>query len=140
LEHLALCGSERFPVRDPFMKMLTRSLATFMNAFTGHDYTMYPFSTQNSTDYYNLLAIYLDAVFHPRLRYLDFLQDGWRLEHAQPLDRQSPLVFKGVVFNEMKGVFVSTSSLRSGAETPTLAPFFFFFSFSRVRLRSTRAV
>lgn len=107
LEHLALCGSNKFPVRDPFMKMLTRSLSTFMNAFTGPDYTMYPFSTQNSKDYYNLLAIYLDAVFHPRLRELDFLQEGWRLEHAEVGDQQSPLVFKGVVFNEMKGVFVS---------------------------------
>lgn len=107
LEHLALCGSAKYPVRDPFMKMLTRSLSTFMNAFTGPDYTMYPFSTQNSRDFYNLLSIYLDATFHPRLRQLDFLQEGWRLEHADINDRNSPLVFKGVVFNEMKGVFVS---------------------------------
>lgn len=107
LEHLALCGSAKYPVRDPFMKMLTRSLSTFMNAFTGPDYTMYPFSTQNNRDFYNLLSIYLDATFHPRLRQLDFLQEGWRLEHADINDRNSPLVFKGVVFNEMKGVFVS---------------------------------
>lgn len=107
LEHLALCGSRRYPVRDPFMKMLTRSLSTFMNAFTGCDYTMYPFSTQNPKDFYNLMSIYLDAVFYPRLRYLDFLQEGWRLEHSNVEDDKSPLIFKGVVFNEMKGVFVS---------------------------------
>ncbi|OTF83389.1 Presequence protease, mitochondrial-like protein, partial [Euroglyphus maynei] len=111
LEHLALCGSRRYPVRDPFMKMLTRSLSTFMNAFTGCDYTMYPFSTQNPKDFYNLMSIYLDAVFYPRLRYLDFLQEGWRLEHSNVEDDKSPLIFKGVVFNEMKGVFSSPSSI-----------------------------
>lgn len=107
LEHLVLCGSQKYPVRDPFMKMLTRSLSTFMNAFTGCDYTMYPFSTQNYKDFYNLMSIYLDAVFYPRLRYLDFLQEGWRLEHSEINHQNSPLVFKGVVFNEMKGAFVS---------------------------------
>lgn len=107
LEHLALCGSKRYPVRDPFMKMLQRSLSTFMNAFTGCDYTMYPFSTQNQKDFYNLMSIYLDAVFYPRLRYLDFLQEGWRLEYSNVDDDKSSLIFKGVVFNEMKGVFVS---------------------------------
>lgn len=68
LEHLALCGSALYPVRDPFFKMLNRSLATFMNAMTGADYTMYPFSTQNFQDYCNLQKIYLDAVFKPNLR------------------------------------------------------------------------
>lgn len=107
LEHLTLCGSKQYPVRDPFMKMLTRSLSTFMNAFTGPDYTMYPFSTQNNKDFYNLMSIYLDAVFFPRLRKLDFLQEGWRLENSDLKNQDSPLTFKGVVFNEMKGVFVS---------------------------------
>lgn len=107
LEHLALCGSNRYPCRDPFMKMLQRSLSTFMNAFTGPDYTMYPFSTQNNKDFYNLLSIYLDAVFFPRLRLIDFRQEGWRLEHNDINDPNSDIVFKGVVFNEMKGVFVS---------------------------------
>nr|XP_027202513.1 presequence protease, mitochondrial-like [Dermatophagoides pteronyssinus] len=111
LEHLALCGSKRYPVRDPFMKMLQRSLSTFMNAFTGCDYTMYPFSTQNQKDFYNLMSIYLDAVFYPRLRYLDFLQEGWRLEYSNVNDDKSSLIFKGVVFNEMKGVFSSPSSI-----------------------------
>lgn len=68
LEHIVLCGSKLYPVRDPFFKMLNRSLATFMNAMTGSDYTMYPFSTQNLTDYRNLQKIYLDAVFRPNLR------------------------------------------------------------------------
>lgn len=105
LEHTTLCGSERYPCRDPFFKMLRRSLATFMNAMTGPDYTIYPFSTQNPKDYRNLQSVYLDSVFKPNLRELDFRQEGWRLEHADVNDKASPIVFKGVVFNEMKGVF-----------------------------------
>ncbi|KAK2896068.1 presequence protease, mitochondrial [Channa argus] len=105
LEHTVLCGSKKYPCRDPFFKMLNRSLSTFMNAFTASDYTMYPFSTQNSKDFQNLLSVYLDAVFFPCLRELDFWQEGWRLENENPTDPNSSLVFKGVVFNEMKGVF-----------------------------------
>uniref|UniRef100_A0A8B9HC56 Pitrilysin metalloproteinase 1 n=1 Tax=Astyanax mexicanus TaxID=7994 RepID=A0A8B9HC56_ASTMX len=105
LEHTVLCGSQRFPCRDPFFKMLNRSLSTFMNAFTASDYTMYPFSTQNAKDFQNLLSVYLDAVFFPCLRELDFWYEGWRLENENPTDPSSSLVFKGVVFNEMKGVF-----------------------------------
>ncbi|XP_032898068.1 presequence protease, mitochondrial [Amblyraja radiata] len=111
LEHVVLCGSEKYQIRDPFFKMLTRSLSTFMNAFTASDYTMYPFSTQNSKDFQNLLSVYLDAVFFPCLRELDFWQEGWRLEHDTPGDQSSPLVFKGVVFNEMKGVFANNENL-----------------------------
>lgn len=105
LEHTVLCGSEKYPCRDPFFKMLNRSLSTFMNAFTASDYTMYPFSTQNGKDFQNLLSVYLDAVFFPCLREQDFWQEGWRLENENPTDPNSPLVFKGVVFNEMKGAF-----------------------------------
>uniref|UniRef100_A0A8C4IA78 Pitrilysin metalloproteinase 1 n=1 Tax=Dicentrarchus labrax TaxID=13489 RepID=A0A8C4IA78_DICLA len=105
LEHTVLCGSERYPCRDPFFKMLNRSLSTFMNAFTASDYTMYPFSTQNEKDFQNLLSVYLDAVFFPCLREQDFRQEGWRLENENPTDPNTPLVFKGVVFNEMKGFF-----------------------------------
>ncbi|KAI5624250.1 presequence protease, mitochondrial precursor, partial [Silurus asotus] len=105
LEHTVLCGSRRFPCRDPFFKMLNRSLSTFMNAFTASDYTMYPFSTQNAKDFQNLLSVYLDAVFFPCLRELDFWQEGWRLENEHPTDSSSSLMFKGVVFNEMKGAF-----------------------------------
>lgn len=109
LEHLSLCGSHVFPCRDPFFKMLNRSLSTFMNAFTGCDYTMYPFSTQNAKDFENLLRVYLDAVFFPCLRERDFNQEGWRLEHQDIHDRTSPIMFKGVVFNEMKGAFSDSS-------------------------------
>ncbi|XP_063778219.1 presequence protease, mitochondrial [Pseudophryne corroboree] len=105
LEHTVLCGSHKYPCRDPFFKMLNRSLSTFMNAFTASDYTMYPFSTQNAKDFQNLLSVYLDAVFYPCLRELDFWQEGWRLEHENPTDSASPLIFKGIVFNEMKGAF-----------------------------------
>ncbi|CAM4587891.1 unnamed protein product [Leuciscus chuanchicus] len=111
LEHTVLCGSQRFPCRDPFFKMLNRSLSTFMNAFTASDYTMYPFSTQNAKDFQNLLSVYLDAVFFPCLRELDFWQEGWRLEHETPTDPTSRVVFKGVVFNEMKGVFSDNERL-----------------------------
>ena len=93
LEHTALCGSEKFPCRDPFFKMTNRSMATFMNAFTGSlleccprladgfqlivslasDWTMYAFSTQNQKDYFNLMSVYLDAVLHPKLDEYDFM-------------------------------------------------------------------
>ncbi|KAA0186745.1 hypothetical protein HAZT_HAZT009762 [Hyalella azteca] len=111
LEHTVLCGSHKYPVRDPFFKMLNRSLSTFMNAMTGSDNTIYPFSTQNPTDFKNLLSVYLDAVFKPNLTELDFSQEGWRLEHADPKDRNSPIEFKGVVFNEMKGVFADSQNI-----------------------------
>ncbi|XP_030554135.1 presequence protease, mitochondrial [Drosophila novamexicana] len=111
LEHLALCGSKNFPVRDPFFKMLNRSVATFMNAMTGPDYTLYPFSTMNEVDFRNLQKIYLDAVFRPNLAYLDFLQEGWRLEHKELCNRDSELIIKGVVYNEMKGAFSENSQV-----------------------------
>uniref|UniRef100_A0A182R103 Presequence protease, mitochondrial n=1 Tax=Anopheles farauti TaxID=69004 RepID=A0A182R103_9DIPT len=111
LEHNVLCGSQKFPVRDPFFKMLNRSLATFMNAMTGPDYTLYPFSSTNEIDYRNLQAIYMDAAFRPNLKYLDFLQEGWRLEHAELNNRSSEYVFKGVVYNEMKGAFSENSAV-----------------------------
>ncbi|KAI7863451.1 peptidase M16C associated-domain-containing protein [Mucor mucedo] len=103
LEHTTLCGSEKYPVRDPFFKMLNRSLATFMNAFTASDYTIYPFATTNPVDYSNLRDVYMDAAFHPKLEKLDFKQEGWRLEHEVPTDVNTPIQFKGVVYNEMKG-------------------------------------
>ena len=111
LEHTVLCGSSKYPVRDPFFKMLNRSLSTFMNAMTGSDYTIYPFSTQNPTDFKNLMSVYLDAVFRPNLAEIDFRQEGWRLEHSDPNDKSSPIEFKGVVFNEMKGVFADSQNL-----------------------------
>lgn len=106
-----MCGSEKFPVRDPFFKMINRSLATFMNAMTGADYTLYPFSSTNEKDYRNLQAIYMDAVFKPNLKYLDFLQEGWRLEHKDLDNPNSEYHFKGVVYNEMKGAFAENTQI-----------------------------
>lgn len=110
LEHTALCGSEHYPVRDPFFMMIRRSLNTFMNAFTSSDWTAYPFASQNRKDYFNLLDVYLDAVFFSNLDELDFAQEGHRLEFETPDDANSNLVFKGVVFNEMKGAMSSPVS------------------------------
>ncbi|MCY0965358.1 insulinase family protein [Parathalassolituus penaei] len=110
LEHTVLCGSEKYPVRDPFFMMTRRSLNTFMNAMTSSDWTAYPFASQNSKDFNNLLDVYLDAVFFSRLHPLDFAQEGHRLEFENPDDPQSPLVFKGVVYNEMKGAMSSPVS------------------------------
>jgi Zn-dependent M16 (insulinase) family peptidase len=110
LEHTALCGSEKFPVRDPFFMMIRRSLNTFMNAFTSSDWTAYPFASQNQKDFNNLLEVYLDAVFFARLDPLDFAQEGHRLEYAKADDSNSELTYKGVVFNEMKGAMSSINS------------------------------
>ncbi|CAG8977930.1 hypothetical protein HYALB_00001810 [Hymenoscyphus albidus] len=112
LEHTTLCGSEKYPIRDPFFKMLPRTLSNFMNAFTASDHTFYPFSTTNEQDFKNLMSVYLDATLHPLLKRSDFTQEGWRIgpqnpkvalagEAVNPDD--SKLVFKGVVYNEMKG-------------------------------------
>lgn len=110
LEHTALCGSEKYPVRDPFFMMVRRSLNTFMNAFTSSDWTAYPFASQNRKDFSNLLDVYLDAVFFSRLDELDFAQEGHRVEFEQADNADSPLVYKGVVFNEMKGAMSSVPS------------------------------
>lgn len=110
LEHTALCGSKSYPVRDPFFMMLRRSLNTFMNAFTSSDWTAYPFASQNRKDFANLLDVYLDAVFFSRLDPLDFAQEGHRVEFAEADNPDSDLVFKGVVFNEMKGAMSAISS------------------------------
>ena len=104
LEHTALCGSAKFPVRDPFFLMIRRSLNTFMNAFTAADWTAYPFATQNKKDFQNLLEVYMDAAFAANLNPLDFAQEGIRIE----LENDEP-VYKGVVFNEMKGAMSSPS-------------------------------
>ena len=110
LEHTALCGSKKYPVRDPFFMMIRRSLNTFMNAFTSSDWTAYPFATQNDKDFKNLLSVYLDSSFFPNLDELDFLQEGHRLEFSENTNSDSELEIKGVVFNEMKGAMSSISS------------------------------
>ncbi len=122
LEHTVLCGSKKFPVKDPFFAMNRRSLNTFMNALTGSDFTCYPASSQVPKDFYNLLEVYLDAVFHPLLNELSFMQEGWRLEYTNPTDPNSPLEYKGIVFNEMKGVMASGTSRLNEAINQQLFP------------------
>ena len=111
LEHTSLCGSAKFPVRDPFFMMTRRSLNTFMNAFTSSDWTAYPFASKNRKDFNNLLHVYMDAVFFPNLDELDFAQEGHRLEFETTEDPDSELVIKGVVYNEMKGAMSSPVSV-----------------------------
>ncbi len=118
LEHSVLCGSKKYPVRDPFFSMLKRSLSTFMNAFTSSDWTMYPFSTQNKKDFFNLMDVYLDAVFFPTISELSFKQEGWRLE----TDEADNLVYKGIVYNEMKGAMSSQDQIMSLAMKNSLCP------------------
>ncbi|WP_415903871.1 insulinase family protein [Neptuniibacter sp. QD48_55] len=122
LEHTALCGSERFPVRDPFFMMTRRSLNTFMNAMTSSDWTSYPFASQNRKDFFNLLDVYLDAVFFSRLDPLDFEQEGHRIEFSETGDAESDLEYKGVVYNEMKGAMSSPVSRLWQSVTKYLFP------------------
>jgi len=123
LEHTVLCGSRKFPVRDPFFSMLKRSLSTFMNAFTASDWTMYPFATQNRKDFYNLMDVYLDAAFFPNLDQLSFKQEGHRLEiEAAHPSGQSPLIYKGVVYNEMKGAMSSPDQVLARSLLNALYP------------------
>lgn len=103
LEHLALSGSEKFPVRDPFFSMLRRSTASFINAMTANNHTVYPFATTNENDYWNLMDVYMDASFFPDLHRLDFQQEGWR----DTLDENGQVQIQGVVYNEMLGALNS---------------------------------
>ena len=106
LEHSVLNGSEKYPVREPFVELLKSSMQTFLNAFTYPDKTMYPVSSRNPRDFMNLMSVYLDAVFHPAI-YKNpniFYQEGW---HYEIRDEAEEPVYKGVVLNEMKGAFSS---------------------------------
>lgn len=122
LEHTVLCGSKKFPISDPFFAMNRRSLNTFMNALTGSDFTCYPAASQVHKDFYNLLEVYIDAVFHPNLKELSFLQEGHRLEFADIKDPRSPLERRGIVYNEMKGALSSASSRLAEALNENLFP------------------
>ncbi|SLM31548.1 hypothetical protein MTBBW1_350039 [Desulfamplus magnetovallimortis] len=122
LEHTVLCGSEKYDVRDPFFSMLKRSLSTFMNALTASDWTMYPFSTQNEKDFYNLMDVYLDAAFFPRLDALSFKQEGHRMETVVNDNGEKELIYKGVVYNEMKGAMSSPSQVMGRALMAALYP------------------
>ncbi len=106
LEHTVLCGSKKYPVKDPFFSMTRRSLATFMNALTWPDHTCYPAASEVTQDFYNLLGVYLDAVFYPLLKKESFLQEGHRLAFTESED----LEYQGIVYNEMKGALSSPDS------------------------------
>jgi len=124
LEHTVLCGSEKYPVRDPFFSMIKRSLNTFMNAFTASDWTMYPFTTQNKKDYYNLMGVYLDSAFFPKIERLSFKQEGHRLEFEPDGDSgdSDKLTYKGVVYNEMKGAMSSPDQVMARSILNALYP------------------
>lgn len=106
LEHSVLCGSRKFPIKDPFVELAKGSLNTFLNAMTFSDKTLYPIASQNDKDFFNLMDVYLDAVFHPNIyEYPEILaQEGW---HYELENKEDEITYKGVVYNEMKGAFSS---------------------------------
>ena len=110
IEHTVLCGSEKYPVKDPFIELLKGSMNTFLNAMTYPDKTVYPIASCNDKDFQNLMDVYMDAVFHPNI-YKEqniFRQEGWHYELNSPED---DLTINGVVYNEMKGAFSSADSM-----------------------------
>lgn len=121
LEHSVLCGSQKFPVKDPFVELVKSSLNTFLNAMTYPDKTIYPVASCNDKDFQNLMEVYLDAVLYPNIyqhREI-FGQEGW---HYEMEDMESPLTINGVVYNEMKGAFSSPDEVLSRAIMSTLYP------------------
>jgi len=119
LEHSVLGGSEKYPVKEPFVELLKGSLATFVNAMTFPDKTCYPVASQNVQDFYNLIDVYMDAVLHPLLAEETLMQEGWHYEINDPSE---PLTYKGVVFNEMKGVYSSPDSVLGNCVEESLFP------------------
>lgn len=110
MEHSVLCGSRKFPLKEPFVELVKGSLNTFLNAMTYPDKTMYPVASKNDKDFHNLMDVYLDAVFYPRAANDPeiLMQEGWHYELENVDDE---LTYKGVVFNEMKGVYSSPDSI-----------------------------
>lgn len=110
LEHCVLCGSDKYPVKDPFVELVKGSLNTFLNAMTYPDKTVYPVASCNDKDFQNLMDVYLDAVFHPNIyqNKMIFQQEGW---HYELESEDAPLKINGVVYNEMKGAFSSPESV-----------------------------
>jgi len=121
LEHSVLCGSRKFPTKEPFVELVKGSLNTFLNAFTFGDKTMYPVASRNDKDFENLMDVYLDSVFHPNIyKYPEILkQEGW---HYELEDTSGELKYKGVVYNEMKGALSSPESVLSRKLQETLFP------------------
>lgn len=108
MEHSVLCGSRKYPTKEPFVELIKGSLNTFLNAFTYPDKTCYPLASQNLKDFYNLIDVYLDAVFYPLIPAETLQQEGWHYE-LESID--APLTYKGVVFNEMKGNYSSPDNV-----------------------------
>ena len=119
LEHSVLCGSRKYPIKEPFVELMKGSLQTFLNAFTYPDKTCYPVASQNLQDFYNLIDVYLDAVLYPRLTPFVLQQEGWHLELE---DLDDPLLYKGVVFNEMKGAYSSPERVLGECSQQSLFP------------------
>ncbi len=118
MEHSVLCGSRKYPVKEPFVELMKGSLNTFLNAFTYPDRTCYPVASQNLQDFRNLVDVYLDAVFHPLIPETTLQQEGWHYEVAP----DGALTYKGVVFNEMKGAYSSPESLLGERSQHALFP------------------
>ena len=108
LEHSVLCGSRKYPVKEPFVELMKSSLQTYLNAMTFPDMTCYPVASQNLQDFYNLVDVYLDAVFFPRLTEYILMQEGWHYDLASC---DGPINYKGVVYSEMKGSYSSPDRL-----------------------------
>ena len=119
MEHSVLCGSQKYPVKEPFVELVKGSLNTFLNAFTYPDKTCYPLASQNLNDFYNLIDVYVDAVFHPLIPEHILQQEGW---HYELETLESSLTYTGVVFNEMKGAYSDPNSLLYRAVTQSLFP------------------
>lgn len=121
IEHTTLCGSDKFPVKDPFVELVKGSLNTFLNAMTYPDKTLYPVASYNEQDFKNLMDVYLDAVFHPNItKYQEiFMQEGW---HYELESEDAPLTINGVVYNEMKGAYSSPDEVLQTAIAQTLFP------------------
>ena len=119
LEHSVLCGSDKYPVKEPFVELLKGSLQTFLNAFTFPDKTCYPVASANLQDFYNLMDVYIDAVFHPRISEDIFRQEGW---HVEAESAEGPWSYKGVVYNEMKGAYSSPDSVLAEQSQQSLFP------------------
>ncbi len=107
MEHSVLCGSRKYPVKEPFVELLKGSIHTFLNAFTYPDRTCYPVASTNMKDFLNLMEVYLDAVFFPLLQKFTFYQEAWHLEPKE----DGGFAPKGVVYNEMKGAYSSPENL-----------------------------
>ena len=121
LEHSVLCGSEKFPLKDPFVELVKGSLNTFLNAMTYPDKTVYPIASCNDKDFQNLMDVYMDAVLHPNIYKEEkiFRQEGW---HYELEDAKEPLIYNGVVYNEMKGAYSSPEGMLDRFTQSTLFP------------------